>query len=174
MKISPIEVNARKKVAVVATIIMIIIVVTAIFNIHDQSHYLIIKDGKNSNYITYYELQGDLEFSIAFKHSVNQSMVEDRYRIEKDKIVVYQTIYYNFGAGVQTQLREGEILRKGEDGAMIIDNINRVIPELGYNISPVYDHILKVNNENISLKEVCKNSRTIVIEYSTRKPKEKE
>ena len=174
MEIKSIKVNARKKITVVTTIIFIIIVVTAIFNIYHQTHYLIIKDGKNNNNITYYRLQDDLKFSIAFKHSVNQSMVEDRYIIKKGEIIVCETVYYNFGAGVQTQLNEGETLRKREDGAMVIENINKIIPELYYNISPVYDHILHVNNESISLREVCKDSRTIVVEYSTRKPKEKE
>lgn len=100
-----------------------------------------------------------------FKHSVNKSPVEDRYRIENGGIVVYQTVYYNFGAGVQTELEEGQTLTYGKDGSMIISDIDKPIADLSYNVSPVYDHILLINGEEVSLRQLCGEERTVSFSY---------
>ncbi len=42
----------------------------------------------------------------------------DCYEIKHHSIYVEKTIYYNFGAGVQTELEGNETLSYGEDGAI--------------------------------------------------------
>ena len=107
-------------------------------------------------------------FSIEFTHSVNKSLVIEYYRFDKDNnIYVYKTVYYNYGAGVPTNIKNDEILTYGEDGSMIIDNINQKIDNLNYYLSAQYDHILRINDgEAISLWEIFGTKKNIHIEVN--------
>lgn len=111
-------------------------------------------------YGTYSLAEGEW-FSIGFIHSVNKSPVTDFYRIKDASVFVEKTIYYGFGAGVQTEIEEGETLEYGEDGSMIVSGFNREMPNLTYFVGTVSDHILDVNGEEqISLRDLCgRNSR---------------
>lgn len=79
--------------------------------------------------------------------------------------MVYETLYYAFGAGVQSELADGQTLTKTDDGGMVVGNINTVMTNLIYSISPVYDHILTINGQEISLKELCGDANQIILEY---------
>ena len=94
------------------------------------------------------------------------SPVIDYYKFnEKNEIFVYKTIYYNYGAGVETELENNETLRYGDDGSMIIENINKKIDPLIYYLSNVFDHKLKINDgKEISLWDLCGKNLTIRIE----------
>ena len=153
---------------IITVVAIILIIATAILRIDHQENYLVICDGETKEDIAEFMFGETREFAVKFRHSVNQSMVEDRYRIQDDAIMVYETVYYNFGAGVQTQLGEGQTLTEGKDGSMIIGDIDTVIPELYYNISPVYDHILEINDTEVSLKELCYDSRTVLLQYEVK------
>lgn len=123
------------------------------------------RNGRTGNIFASYPLEEGGEFSVRFMHSVNKSPVEDRYRIVKGEIVVYETVYYNFGAGVQTELGEGQTLNYGEDGSMIISGFDQPIADLSYNVSPVYDHILEINGEEVSLRQLCGEDRFVSFSY---------
>lgn len=146
-------------------IIMTVIVATAIFLMNHTGDCLIVRNGKTGEILARYPLAEGGEFSVGFIHSVNQSPVIDYYRITDGDIMVYETEYYNFGAGVQTTLNEGEYLKQGEDGSMIISGIDKIIGELSYVVSPVYDHVLKIGTKEVSLKELCGEDRLIILQY---------
>ena len=81
---------------------------------------LVLKDPTDGTVYASYEMNvGDL-FSIQFIHSVNKSSVTDWFEIRDDGIYGIKTVYYGFGAGVPTQLEEGQTLTYGDDGSMII------------------------------------------------------
>ncbi len=46
-----------------------------------------------------------------------------------------QTYYYSFGAGVQSQLNEGESMTLGEDGSIAVSNIHKDFETIPCNIS---------------------------------------
>lgn len=48
---------------------------------------------------------------------------------------------------------------------MIISGIDKPIADLSYIVSPVYDHILCINGEEISLRQLCKEERNISFSY---------
>jgi len=85
--------------------------------------------------------EGDC-FAIGFLHSVNKTPVLDVYYVEHGTLYVEQTIYYSFGAGVQTELNPGETLSYGVDGSMIISNIHKNFEQTGltYLIGAASDH----------------------------------
>ena len=127
---------------------------------------LIIYNNSSNTIIKEFPININDCFSIEFIHSVNKSPVIDYYRFNgKNEIYVYKTIYYNYGAGVETELENDETLKYGEDGSMIIENINKKIEPLTYYLSNVYDHILKINDgEAISLWDLCGKNLIIKIE----------
>lgn len=124
-----------------------------------------LRNGRTGKILTSYPMEEGGEFSVRFIHSVNKSPVEDKYRIENGEIVVYETVYYNFGAGVQTELEDGQTLTYGDDGAMIVSGFNKPIADLSYNVSPVYDHVLWVNGEEVSLRQLCGEDRFVSFSY---------
>ena len=105
-------------------------------------------------------------FSVEFIHSVNNSPVIEYYKFDdQNNIYVYKTVYYNFGAGVPTELNGHETLSYSDDGAIIIDNIDKKIDNLTYYLSNIYDHILKINDgESISMWNTFGKNQIIHIE----------
>ena len=95
------------------------------------------------------------EFSVKFIHSVNKSPVIDFYTIKKDGIYVTKTLYYDFGAGVQTELEEGQSLSYTKDGGMLVEGFDRKIEALAYVVGKVSDHELELQGEIYSLEKLC-------------------
>lgn len=105
------------------------------------------------------------EFGITFIHSVNKSPLTDFYEIRPEGIFVVKTVYYGFGAGVQTQIEEGQTLSYGEDGSMIVTGFNTRIPDLIYFVGTVSDHTLTLHDQEISLRDLCGKSAMVRFTY---------
>jgi hypothetical protein len=99
-------------------------------------------------------LDDSAEFAIEFIHSVNQSPVRETFKDEKKQIKPVSVKFYSFGAGMQVELEEGQTMSRDSD-AMIISGYNRGYPELNYIVGTVSDHLLIINGETISLRELC-------------------
>jgi hypothetical protein len=132
--------------------IALIIIISMLFI--KKSYYLELRSDENKLYMSKKINLGD-EFSVKFIHSVNKSPVIDYYIIKEDGIYVTKTKYYDFGAGVQTQLEEGQKLDYTEDGAMLISGFDKKISNLAYVVGKVSDHELQINNEIYSLRKIC-------------------
>lgn len=128
--------------------------------------FLVLRDASNDIiYAKYHVSQGD-RFSIGFIHSVNKSPLIDCYEIKEDGIYVEKTIYYGFGAGVQTELSEGEKLEYGPDGSMIVSGFDKRMDDLIYFVGTVSDHTLTINNgEGISLRDLCGRNSEVRFSY---------
>ena len=122
---------------------------------------LILEEPKEKTRYAEYETEVGDVFSITFIHSVNKSPVTDFFEIREDGIYGIKTVYYGFGAGVPTELEEGQTLTYGEDGSMIITGMNVRMNNLIYRVGTVSDHILDLEDESgISLRELCgRNAR---------------
>lgn len=122
---------------------------------------LILKNGDTGEVITSFPLNDGDEFSVSFIHSVNNSPVTDVYQLRGNRIYVIKTIYYNFGAGVQTELEEGQTFEYGQDGSMIVSGFNRPLDNLSYIVGTVSDHTLQIDEAIISLREHCGRNTTV-------------
>ncbi len=99
-------------------------------------------------------------FSVTFKHSVNKSDVTEIYQRRGREIWLTGCVYYSFGAGVAEVLDPGWTLEKGENGEMILGNIETQMTDLTYIVGTVYDHILDIGGQKIILNELCgKNAK---------------
>jgi len=62
--------------------------------------------------------------------------------------------FYSFGAGMQSDLEEGQTLSRDGD-AVVISGLNRTFTELNYIVGTISDHLLLINGRSISLRELC-------------------
>lgn len=102
------------------------------------------------------------EFAVEFIHSVNLNPVRDTFRIEGGRIRPVETRFYSFGAGMQSVLEEGQKLSRDGD-AMVITGFTISFKELRFIVGTVSDHILFINNEEISLRNLCGRNARITI-----------
>lgn len=143
------------KVITVAAIALIVLLMAAAFLFSGEIGYLVLSNPKTGDvYHRYLVRRGDT-FSVGFIHSVNQSPLTDYYEIRDEGIYVVKTVYYDFGAGVQTQIEEGQTLTYGDDGSMIVTGFNTLIPDLIYFVGTVSDHTLTLHHKQISLRDLC-------------------
>jgi hypothetical protein len=122
---------------------------------------LILKNADTGKTLAVYPIEEGSEFSVTFVHSVNKSPVTDVYKICNGEIYVIRTIYYSFGAGVQTEIEEGQFLEYGEDGSMIVSGLDRPMHNLSYIVGTVSDHILEINGSPVKLRELCGCNTTV-------------
>ena len=139
----------------------IILVIAAVFLTLSHGWCLTVRDRDTGALYARYPMGENERFSVGFKHSVNLSPVIDVYEICDRRIYVEETVYYHFGAGVQTELNPGETLRYGEDGSMIVGNIHQDRTGVCYIVGTIYDHVLTVDGEEISLTDLCGRNTAI-------------
>ena len=146
-----------------AAIMTAIIAAVVTFTLR-SGDYLVLRNGDTNEEFAAYRVHDGDEFSVMFIHSVNQYPLTDVYEIRDGRIFVVRTIYYNFGAGVQTEIEPGQKLEYGENGEMIVSGFNQEMPWLSYIVGTVSDHTLTIHGKEISLRELCgKNSK---VEFS--------
>lgn len=154
-------VNKRSKAAAVIAFAAIAAVILILWSMFFGSRHLVLRNAlTGEKYASYPIEEGDI-FSIGFIHSVNKSPLTDYYEVRGKDIYVVKTVYYGFGAGVQTEIEEGQTLSYGDDGSMIVTGFDKKIDPLTYFVGTVSDHTLRINDgEDISLRELCgRNAR---------------
>ena len=154
----------------VAAIVCIITVVAATVFFCQGSGFLTLTDARTGTEYARYRVHDGDWFSVRFIHSVNKSPLTDFYTVRDGRIFVEKTIYYGFGAGVQTEIEEGQTLEYGEDGSMIVSGFDREIPDLLYVVGTVSDHTLVVNGgSEISLRDLCGRNSLVRFSYLRKK-----
>ncbi|MGL4791287.1 MAG: DUF1850 domain-containing protein [Anaerotignaceae bacterium] len=116
-----------------------------------------------------YEAYEGMTFSVSFVHSVNKSRVLEGYIIKEGQIYLDSCTYSGFGAGVATEVEEGQTLSYNDDGEMVITGFNRKMNNLSYIVGTVSDHIFNINDEEISLRDLCGRNSTVRFEVLEKK-----
>ena len=121
---------------------------------------LVLSDQDSGRVFARLPLSDGDSFSVTFRHSVNKSDVTETYQRRGKEIWLTGCVYYGFGAGVAEELDPSWTLETGENGEMILGNIEMKMNDLTYVVGTVYDHILEINGEKIILNELCgKNAK---------------
>ncbi len=121
---------------------------------------LVLSDQDSGRVFARLPLQDGDSFSVTFRHSVNKSDVTEIYQRRGKEIWLTGCVYYGFGAGVAEELDPSWTLETGENGEMILGNIEMKMNDLSYIVGTVYDHILEINGEKIILNQLCgKNAK---------------
>lgn len=136
-----------------------------LFGCTQDSPKLVLSNAETGEVYASYPLKKGDSFAVEFIHSVNKSPVRDIYRIRDGAIWNEECIYYGFGAGVETELGEGETLSYGDDGEMIISNIDKRMDDMILVVGTISDHTLYFGEETISLRELCGRSSKVLFQY---------
>lgn len=160
------------------TAAIVVLTVAAVFfsiMVFGRDECLVLRNTADGKTIAAFSLgEGDI-FSIGFIHSVNKSPVTDFYQIEDNAIYVEKTVYYGFGAGVQTEIEPGQELTFGDDGSMIVSGFHQPMPDLTYFVGTVSDHILTLPGDNeVSLRDLCGKNTRVRFTYEKLWPWEKQ
>ena len=149
------------KRAIAAIILLIIAAIFTLTVVTRRGWYLTVRNGDTKAVYTRMKVAEGDEFSIGFIHSVNKSPLIDVYQIKDHRIYVVRTIYYGFGAGVQTEIEDGQTLTYGDNGEMIVSGFNQEMTHLSYIVGTVSDHVLTIHNKEISLRDLCGRNSTV-------------
>ncbi|MBQ3405209.1 MAG: DUF1850 domain-containing protein [Oscillospiraceae bacterium] len=116
---------------------------------------LLLKNSDTGTVWAEYSVDEGDTFAVTFVHSVNKSPVTETYEIKDGSIYLTSCIYYGFGAGVATEMEDGWVLSYGDNGEMIISGIDKRIDCLNYIVGTVSDHILEIDGQSVSLRDLC-------------------
>ncbi len=151
---------------------IILIIAAAVFLGLRAGHYLTVRSRDTGELYARYRMGEGDRFSVTFIHSVNNYPLTDTYEIEESNIYVEETVYCSFGAGVQTELNPGETLDKVyidrpdyQGWAMVIRNIHQLRNNVGYIVGTVSDHVLTVNGQDVSLRDLCGRNAAVRFNY---------
>ena len=158
--------RTRRIVLFAAAVVVLIVTMVAAFFYHRGNGTLTIEDARTGEQYGSWKLHVGDTFSVGFIHSVNKSPVTDYFEIREDGIYGVKTVYYGFGAGVPTELEEGQELSYGEDGSMIISGFELKMSSLIYRVGTVSDHILCLEEgTEISLRDLCGRNARVAFRF---------
>lgn len=122
---------------------------------------VLLTDGETGRLLGAFPIKNSGEFSVSFIHSVNKTPVTDVYRVRGRDIYVVRTVYFDFGAGVQSEIGDGQTLQYGDDGSMTVSGFNKRMDKLSYIVGTVSDHVLDIGGSSVSLRELCGQNSTV-------------
>ena len=154
----------RKYTIAAVVVIMITAVLFCFDSCEDKGVKLALCYYETGEVIEVFDACEGMEFSVEFIHSVNKSPIKEIYVIRNGSIYADKTVYATFGAGVQTEIEEGQTLEYDEDGNMIVSGFDMEFPKLMFVVGSVYDHILEISGESISLTDLCGKGAKVYFE----------
>lgn len=137
-----------KKSVMSATIIIFLAIFIFFIPIFER---FTISDGKTGNVVYLGSIEDFKDFYISFIHSVNRTPVNEYYRIENGRFVVYKTTFYSYGAGMPDGSDNPKANIKFVDGKVEIDNIDRNLREFTVLVGTFANHTLHAANTNFEL-----------------------
>ena len=130
----------------------------------DKKDILVLRDSETGKVYEEFSVKEGSEFAVEFIHSVNQKPLIDVYVIKDEQIYVKKTVYAAFGAGVQSELEDGQTLEYDEKGNIVVSGFDTPFPKVTYVVGTVSDHLFHIEGESISLTELCGKNAHVTIE----------
>ena len=129
-----------------------------------KGRILEIRDAGSGKVYGRWRLNETGDFAIEFIHSVHQSPVRESFCFENGMIRPVSVRFFSFGAGMLSALEEGQVMIRDGD-ALLITGFNTSFRELNYIVGTVSDHLLFINGETLSLREICGRNAHITIHF---------
>ena len=107
-------------------------------------------------------MQAGEEFTISFIHSVNRRPVYDTLRVENDHLVIVQSRYDSFGAGMPESSTAEGTLSIAKDG-WLIWTVNRPVPDVTVRVGWTAEHTLHIRGRKIRLAELAEPGSAVTI-----------
>jgi len=101
------------------------------------------------------------KFSITYIHSVNKSPVEDQFELAEDfTILLRKSIFKSFGAGVPSNLNDGDKFEYFDDRIEVSYNSSRINKFILF-VGVIADHHFLMNGRDIKLNELSPPQRSV-------------
>jgi hypothetical protein len=94
------------------------------------------------------------EFVLSFVHSVNKRPVFDTIRVEGRHLLIVESRFDSFGAGMPEASTGGMELRTDKDG-WLVWTVNRPVPEVTFFVGWVSNHSLRMKGREIALADLA-------------------
>lgn len=113
------------------------------------------------------EMDEGEEFTLSFVHSVNKRPVHDTVQVARDYLVVVQSRYDSFGAGMPESSGAEGHLSWDADG-WLIWTLNRPIPSIDLFVGREARHIIHIRDIEKALEELVEPGTSISIRTTSR------
>ena len=130
--------------------------------------HLVVRDADTGHIYAQWRVADGDRFAIEFIHSVNQTPVRDIFLIDSGELLPVETVFYGFGAGMQTELTAGQQLVHNPDGSLSIIGFTQRLPQLNYIVGTVSDHVLYRDDGTTSLRTLCGKNTAVTIKIEER------
>jgi hypothetical protein len=152
----------KKWRGLIINLVLALLVVSGAVFLRGLPKKLVISDAASGKVYGAWRVEEGTEFAVEFIHSVHNSPVRDTFRVRGRRIKPVATRFSSFGAGMQAELEEGqEMIRDGD--ALVITGFSRSYKGLNFIVGTVSDHLFFINNESISLRDLCGKNAHIVM-----------
>lgn len=142
------------------TALVFIIICFFIFTVPVVRQFLII-DYKTDEILYSTSVKPGDRFSITYIHSVNKSPVEDQFELADDfKLFLRKSIFKSFGAGVPSNLNDGDKFEYFDDRIEVSYNNSRINKFILF-VGVVADHHFLMNGKDIKLNELSPPQRSV-------------
>jgi hypothetical protein len=118
---------------------------------------------KTGNVVLCAEMDEGEEFVLSFTHSVNRRPVYDTLRVEGDHLVVVQSKYDSFGAGMpEFSGDEGQLT--WDDDGWLVWTVNRPIPSLNLFVGRTAQHRIGIKGIELLLADLVEPGASLSIQ----------
>lgn len=136
------------------TILFAIVIISIVTFFIPLIYQFTITNGKTNNIVFCDSVDKYKNFYISFIHSVNKTGVNEFYKIEENKFIIYKTTFSSYGAGMpQVGEIPGAKIKFNDDGLVEISNINRKLDQFSYMVGTIAEHTLFSDNESFKLEK---------------------
>lgn len=131
--------------------ILILILITLFTPIKKQ---FTIINGNTGKFVYLDDIEKYKNFYITFIHSVNRTPVNEYYKIVDDRIILYKTSFYSYGAGMSDGSDiPNSIMTFNENGLVQLD-LYKEFNEITYYVGTFANHTLHFGDKELMLKDL--------------------
>lgn len=111
--------------------------------------------------------RGD-EFDISYTHSVAKTPVVERFRImSAGQMLLYETVYQDFGAGLPSEIDKGAQVEVGPDGVRIT-GMERIMTSIPLRVGSIARHQIACGNDVVDLISLVESGERVDIAVAAR------
>lgn len=103
-------------------------------------------------------------FCISYTHSVNKGRIRDVYECDGNEIVLVQTHFVSYGAGISEADETPGAFFEVEEDSYAIKNIDRRLEKMVMAVGVIAEHSITIGNREVFLKSLFKEQTSLVFE----------
>ncbi len=154
----------KKRILSVAAALFVVAAVAIVLT--PKESHLILSDRETNQIYARFPFTESTSFSVTFIHSVNQSPVVDYYKKGAgNSLLLYATKFHAFGAGMPESWPADAKVETSADG-IFVSNLHMTLPDVTYIVGTVSDHVLEIDGETFSLRDLCGKNTEVLFKLS--------